>query len=636
MPRTLPALPKPMLCTLVANSFDDPDWIFEPKLDGLRVLCRFDGKRVALISRNDKEQNFQFPEIVEGLQKSLKKAAIVDGEIVCLDDRGQSSFRALQQRFHITDAAEVRRRRKAFPAYIYLFDILYFDGEDVRSQPLEKRKKILKRAVKWNDRIRYTDGVAGRGTKLLNDICRRGGEGIVGKRVTSAYADGRSESWVKIKCSSRQEFVIGGFTDPQRSRVGLGALLVGYYDDGKFAYAGKVGTGFNRESLLDLRAQLDEIEQQQSPFETGPRPPGGLRVHWVKPQLVAEIAFGEWTQNDILRQPRFEGLRMDKKAKQVRRERAKSVAPAKRAKEKRKTTKGKGTSRSSVAAPPSARVQFTHTDRVVFPDAGYTKGDVIDFYLRVADKLLPHLRDRPVTLERLPEGVKEGSPHFWQKNTPGYYPSWIPRTRQPTDTGKPVDYVLINDAESLMWLVNQNVMTFHTWFSRVKAPDRPDFVLFDIDPHQSTFTSAVAVAKVCHEILSDEEKVESFIKTTGKSGLHVMVPWRSKGGYDEARPWAEKVAARVAETAPKIATVERMIAKRGNRVYVDAMQNAKGKHSVPPYVLRATPAATVSMPLEWKELTAKLSPKQFDLKTAVKRIERMKKDPLLVLTGAKR
>jgi len=321
---------------------------------------------------------------------------------------------------------------------------------------------------------------------------------------------------------------------------------------------------------------------------------------------------------------------MDKKAKQVRREKPKSIAPAK-AKHAKATSKAK-----PVAPPPSARVQFTHTDRVVFPDAGYTKGDVIEAYLRVSGKLLPHLRDRPVTLERLPEGVKEGAPHFWQKNTPSYYPSWIPRTRQPTDAGKPVDYVLINNAESLVWLVNQNVMTFHTWFSRVKAPDRPDFVLFDIDPHQSTFANAVAVAKICHEVLSDEEKVDSFIKTTGKSGLHVMTPWRGKGGYEEARPWAEKVAARVAQAAPKIATVERMIAKRGNRVYVDAMQNAKGKHSVPPYMLRATPAATVSMPLEWKELTSKLSPKQFDLKTAIKRIERMTKDPLLVLTGARR
>ena len=262
---------------------------------------------------------------------------------------------------------------------------------------------------------------------------------------------------------------------------------------------------------------------------------------------------------------------------------------------------------------------------------------MLAYYRAVAPKLLPHLRDRPVTLERLPEGVTgEKAPHFWQKNTPPYYPSFIPRAKLPTETGKPVDYALVNDERALLYLVNQNVLTFHTWFSTASDPDTPTYVLFDIDPHQSTFENAVAVAKKLHEIL-DHIGVANFLKTSGKSGLHVMVPWKaSDGGFEEARAWAERLAQEVANALPKVATTERMIDRRGSRVYVDAMQNAKGKHSVPPYVLRATPAATVSMPLEWKELTAKLSPKQFDLKTAVKRIERMKKDPLLVLTGAKR
>ena len=281
-------------------------------------------------------------------------------------------------------------------------------------------------------------------------------------------------------------------------------------------------------------------------------------------------------------------------------------------------------------------VKFTSVDRVVFPEKGYTKGDVIAFYLRVAPKLLPHLRDRPVTLERLPEGVKEGAPHFWQKNTPAYYPSWIPRAKMPTETGKPVEYVLVNDEETLAYLVNQNVLTFHTWFSRMKQPDVPDFVLFDVDPHQSTFANAIKVAHALHEIL-DGEKVKNYIKTSGKTGLHVMTPWDGKsGGYEKARTWAAGIAQRAADALPKIATTERMISKRGSRVYVDAMQNARGKHFVPPYVLRATPAATVSMPIEWKDLTPKFSPAQFDLKSAIKRIEKQKSDPLSVLTGGKR
>ncbi len=280
-----------------------------------------------------------------------------------------------------------------------------------------------------------------------------------------------------------------------------------------------------------------------------------------------------------------------------------------------------------------AEINFTSTDRVVFPESGYTKGDVLMYYSAVADKLLPHLRDRPLTMERLPEGVKEGAPRFWQKNTPAYYPSFIPRVNFPTEDGKPVQYALVNDRKSLLYLVNQNVLTFHIWMSRVKAPDRPDFVLFDIDPHQSTFANAVKVAKTLHELL-DEEGIDNLVKTSGKSGLHVLVPWRAKSGdYDKARAFAAGIADQVAAQLPKIATTERSIAKRGARVYVDAMQNARGKHVVPPYVLRATELGTVSMPLAWKELTSKLSPQQFDLKKALKRIAKWKTDPMKVLTG---
>jgi len=287
---------------------------------------------------------------------------------------------------------------------------------------------------------------------------------------------------------------------------------------------------------------------------------------------------------------------------------------------------------SKTAAKSQADVQFTHVERVVFPEAKLTKGDVLEYYAKVADLLLPHLRDRPITLERMPEGF--GGQIFWQKNTPAYYPKWIPRLKLPTEKGTKVEYAVVNDLRTLLYLVNQNAITFHTWFSRAAKPDVPDFVLFDIDPHQSTFANAVKVAKALHEIL-DEEGIENFVKTSGKSGLHVLIPWNSKsGGFDKARGFAAGIAQRVADALPKIATTERSISARGARVYVDAMQNAKGKHAVPPYVLRATEGATASMPLKWSELTAKLSPRQFDLKTALKRFARMKSDPLKVLTGS--
>jgi len=284
---------------------------------------------------------------------------------------------------------------------------------------------------------------------------------------------------------------------------------------------------------------------------------------------------------------------------------------------------------SKTRASAVSELKFTHLDKVMFPESGLTKGDLLEYYDRVADRLLPHLRDRPMTLERLPDGVREGAPHFWQKNTPTYYPKWIPRVRLKTEDGKPVDYLLVNDKPTLLYLVNQGAITFHVWFSRVRSPERPDFVLFDIDPHQSTWANAVTTAKTLHEVL-DENSVAAFVKTTGKTGLHVLTRWTGKGGYDVVRHWARDVARRVVERIPKLATVQRMIAKRGNRVYLDVEQNAKGKHAVPPYVVRATPAATVSMPIQWKDLSGKLDPKKFTIRTAPKLMGR-RKDPLAAI-----
>jgi bifunctional non-homologous end joining protein LigD len=620
-----------MLCTLVAAPFDDGNWIFEPKLDGLRVLCRFDGRRASIVSRNGKMQDFQFPDIIEALDATVTRPALLDGEVVCLDGRGRSSFRLLQQRFHLLNAQEVRRRMAEYPAYLYVFDVLFHDGRDLRAKPLSRRKAVLRRAVKWSDRVRFTDSVPGtKGRALLAQTCREGGEGIVGKLLSSTYYAGRSYEWVKVKCSGRQEFVVGGFTEPQRSRVGLGALLVGYYgDDGKtLVYAGKVGTGYTSDVLLDLRRRLDALEQRDCPFDGG-EPPRGPGVHWVRPRLVAEIEYAEWTQNGLLRQPRFEGLRMDKKPTQVHRERARPATKVKTAAKKKAVAPAKKTARKGARPGDAARVTFTHPDKVWFPEAGVTKGDAIEYYLSVADKLLPHLRDRPITLERMPDGVGEGKPRFWQKNTPDYYPSWIPRVELKNEDGKAVRYALVNDVDTLAYLVNQGAITFHPFLSRTADLDRPDYVLFDLDPGGAKFADVVRIAKTLHKRL-DEAGEDNFVKTSGKSGLHVLVPWRQKGGYDEAREWAMTLATEVVEAMPDVATTERHKAEREGRVYVDVIQNARGHHAVPPYVLRPTPGATVSTPLDWKEVTPKLDPKKFTIASVKKRFAG-KADPLLPL-----
>ncbi len=815
-----PAAPAPMLCTLVDHAFNSPDWIFEPKFDGLRILALFDGRDVTLLSRNNKPQELRFPEIAESIRASLDRPAIVDGEVVCFDGNGRTSFRELQQRFHLDDPGEIRRRMDRHPAFIYLFDILHLEGRDLTELPLEARKDWLDRAVTWSDRVRRTEFERGGGVALLDRACKAGDEGIVGKRLDSRYRPGRSDAWVKVKCVGRQEFAIGGWTDPQRSRVGLGALLVGYYDkEGRrFRYAGKVGTGYTHEVLLDLRRRLDAIGRASSPFDEGD-PPAGERVHWVRPRLVAEIGFAEWTQNGLLRQPRFEGLRPDKKPHDCHRERPKSVAavrsharhgdtpmPLEQYRAKRdfkKTREPSGASKArahnqpifvvqehhashlhydfrleadgvlkSWAVPkepsmdpavkrlavevedhpvgyatfagtipagqygggtvkiwdhgtyenmmedkaegqtaakaidagrieialhgerlkgkfalirmrprgrgkpqwllikmkdefarteangeapkpvraaassrtkpgrsskrPKGEVTLTHPDKVLFPEAGLTKKDVFTYYQKISDRLIPFLKDRPVTLERLPDGLSgDGAPHFWQKNTPESYPAWITRTELETERGEPVHYALVNDEPTLLYLVNQGTLTFHVWASRVEDLDRPDFVLFDLDPSRASFGDVVDVAKAVKRFL-DDEGVESFLKTSGKSGLHIVTPWNQKGGYDEARAWALEIAERVVSAMPDRATVERSKAKRGRRVYVDVMQNARGHHAVPPYVIRAVPAASVSTPLTWRELTPDLDPSAFTPKTIFRRLARQTRDPMAGLLKPRR
>ena len=283
-------------------------------------------------------------------------------------------------------------------------------------------------------------------------------------------------------------------------------------------------------------------------------------------------------------------------------------------------------SRGSNRTPAPKDVPFTHLDKTLFPQVGITKADVLKFYQSIAPRLLPHLRNRPITLERLPDGLGPGAPRFWQKNTPDYYPQWIPRVELPTDQGKPVNYLLVNDEPTLLYLVNQGAMTFHVWLSRVGSLDRPDYVLFDLDRSEATFEDVIRIARHLHRILA-KKNVETLVKTSGKSGLHVLAPWREKAGYDAARDWAMQVAGQLVDELPEVATTERLRAQRHGRVYIDVVQNARGHHVVPPYVLRAVADATVSTPLNWKEVNDRLDPSQFTMETVLKRVARQKADP---------
>jgi bifunctional non-homologous end joining protein LigD len=766
--------PPLMLCSLVEEPVQGARWIFEPKLDGLRLYVEFDGREVRLLSRNGKPQNAFFPEIVERLSRSLPSPAALDGELVCLDERGQSSFRMLQQRFHVSDAGEVSRRAARYPVVLYLFDILTQGREDLRALPLLERKKRLRRAVRWSEAVRFTPQISGtRGPEFFAETCQARGEGVIAKRIESTYHASRTGDWLKIKCIGRQEFVIGGWTDPRGSRTGLGALLIGYPEAGtrKLVYAGKVGTGFGRETLLELKRRLGRLERETPAFvETGGRRtwPRGENVHWAEPRLVCEIAFAEWTQNGLLRQPRFEGLREDKEPEMIpleeyRRKRnfRKTREPEPDSPRKRSpgqkaifvvqehhashlhydfrleidgvlkswavpkeptldpsvrrlavevedhpleyaTFEGRiaegeygagdvriwdhgtfellGDSRSRESAAdaidrgklefrlhgeklrgiftlvrmkgrgerkpqwllikkrdaetasraPALRVlksapAFTNTDKIFFPEAGLSKGDVLDYYREISPWLIPHLARRPLTLERAPDGVRKGAPGFWQKNTPAQYPSFVQRARLSTERGKPVAYAMVDGPEALLYLVNQGTITFHPWLSRVDDPDRPDYVIFDLDRGKQGFAPLVQLAKRLRAVLS-EAGCEPFVKTSGKTGLHVLAPWEGEGGYDEARAWAIEMARETLKGLPGVATLERSIAKRGGLAYLDIMQNAKGHHVVPPYVIRAVPGASISTPLQWSELSASLDPGRFDPRTVLRRMKRLGRD----------
>ncbi|MFL5814089.1 MAG: non-homologous end-joining DNA ligase [Bdellovibrionia bacterium] len=763
-----------MLCTAVEEPFDDPEWIFETKFDGLRILCQFDGEDVYLFSRNGNRQELQFPEIVQALKKSLKYPALLDGEIVCLDSQGQSSFKELQQRLHIEDTGMVEARAKQHPAFAYFFDILYVDRFEVTQLPLFRRKLLLNAAVKWDQRLRRTEIHEEKGKSFFTKTCKAHGEGIVAKRKNGLYVGSRGGDWVKIKCTHRQEFVIIGYTDPKGSRPGLGALLVAYYsDDGKkLIYAGKVGTGFDTTILRDLRSRLDRITRQRAPL-SDPDTDMGTDVHWVEPLLVAEVEFGSWTHHGMLRHPRFEGLRMDKNPEEVRRETPKHLSKKEldalnRYQQMRDFSKTQEPSGKNPRVPPQAKpkkplfviqkhhatrlhwdfrlesegvlkswavtkepsldpsirrlavevedhpleyarfeghipegqygggdveiwdkgtfdgpenfasayesgkihfklhgrrlkgdfalvrmalrevgskpqwllikakekiiqpdreIAFTHPDKIMFPEKDITKGDILEYYRAISPYLLPYLKNRPVTLERFPEGIAEDSPHFWQKNTPAYYPDWIPRAELSSETGKPVRYVLVNDLDTLLYLVNQGALTFHIWASTIDHLDHPDFVLFDLDPGDAPFRHVITLARELHDLLNDQG-IPSYLKTSGKSGLHILTSWTQTGTHDDARNWALEIATELEKRCGEISTLERAKHKREGKVYLDVMQNARGHHFVPPFVLRGVPNATVSMPLAWEDLTARLNPTRFDMKSVLRKLRRLRQDPM--------
>jgi bifunctional non-homologous end joining protein LigD len=593
---------RPQLATLVKTAPEGDDWLHEIKYDGYRIGCHIRNARVALYSRNGKDWTAAFPEIVEAARTLGVDDALLDGEIAVVLPDGRTSFQALQNTF----SAETEPARASLVYFV--FDVLRLGSERLAGAPLAARKARLRTLLgrpKTSARIRYSEHVDGRGGTFFAEACRLGLEGIISKRRDQPHRAGRHGDWVKTKCVRRQEFVIAGFTDPEGARVGIGALLIGYYDDrGRLIFAGKVGTGFTRSTSLELRARLEALERRECPFAEPPGGALGRHAHWVQPRLVGEVMFTEWTSDGKIRHPSFQGLRADKAARD-----AKKEVPASLAAPARDIVRGVG---------------ISHPDRIVYPDLSLTKLAVAQYYDRVAEWIVPHLRDRPLTLVRCPDGLRGGC--FYMKHSKVWAPGPLRRVRI-QEKKKVGEYLIADDAAGAVGLVQMGILEVHTWNSQFARVEEPNRLVLDLDPGDKVPWRLVVEAARGVKRALEALGLVSFVKTTGGKGLHVVVPLQPHAGWSACLAFTRGLAEMIERSAPDIYTTDFAKAGRDRKILIDYLRNNRTNTSIAAFSTRATPAATVSVTLTWKELTAALDPASFTVRTVPARLARLRRDP---------
>ena len=591
----------PMLASLAEEPFDDDDWVFEVKWDGYRAIAEVDASGVRLYSRNQISLAERFSPIVRALQ-GLGREAVIDGEVVVVDPAGVGRFQLLQN---------YQKTGKGQLLY-YVFDLLYLDGHDLRSLPLLRRKELLARVVSGLPNIRVSEHVPGQGISLYRAAEAAGLEGIMAKKAESPYATHqRSRAWLKIKTHKRQEAVIGGFTEPRGSRDYLGALLLGVYQGDTLVYIGHTGGGLDAAMRRDLHARLTPLETSVCPFHSRPRP--NAPVHWVQPKLVCEVSFSEWTDDGRMRHPIFVGLRDDKPARSVRREAAAPIRP-----DAEPDAAPKRSRAGKQAASPQP--ELTNLDKIYWPNEGYTKGDLIEYYRTVAPVMLPYLVDRPQSLHRHPNGIEKES--FFQKDVGDKVPEWIETVRVPSGSGNgETHYALCQDEPSLLYFANLGCIEINPWNSRVGHLNEPDYLVIDLDPEDIGFPRVVEAAVAVRRLL-DDIGAASYCKTSGKTGLHVYVPLGAKYTVDQARQFAELVATVVQRRLPDTTSIVRRPALRQGRIYLDYLQNRTGQRwrRRIRFGRRRRP---VSTPLKWSEVRRGLDPTRFTIKTIPRRIDRV-------------
>jgi bifunctional non-homologous end joining protein LigD len=616
----LPEMMKPQLATLVKEAPHGDAWLHEIKYDGYRILCRIDDGEVQLVSRNGLDWTSRFPSLADAARDLPVKNGWFDGEVVVQKPDGSTSFQALQNVLNEGSEADL--------AY-FLFDVPFCNGRDLRDTPLVERKKLLEKLVPRKGPIRYSDHIEGRGEEVIEHACEHELEGIISKLRDSKYRSTRTRDWVKVKCARRQEFVIGGYTDPSGSRVGFGALLLGVQESGRLVYRGKVGTGFNSESLRNLKLKLEKIKRDKSAFANPPRERG---IHWVEPRLVAEVAFTELTEDGSIRHGSFQGLREDKSAKEVVEEEpldqtaneTSSRTPSHRRKpaSRKYAMLGSGFRRNDDDLP---KIRLTHPDKVLYAEQGVTKRDLALYYASVAGWILPHLKKRPLTLVRCPNGPNAQC--FYQKHMKETVPESIESVPIPESDGTTSQYMMVNSPDALIATVQMGVLELHPWGSTADNLERPDRMFFDLDPDLGLdFDKVIEAAHLLRAKLSDLG-LASFVKTTGGKGLHVVVPLERRNSWDEVKSFSRAVSEAIVRESPRSYVATMSKAKRKEKIFIDYFRNGRGQTAVAAFSTRAKPGATVSVPIDWKELEPGLKADQWNVLNLAERLQGLAKDP---------
>ena len=605
-----------MLAETAERAFSREGWLFEPKLDGYRVLAARAPSEPRLLTRSGNDCAASFPEILRAVAALPFERLVLDGEVVALDDAGRPSFQRLQGRARLRRPLDIRHAAVNTPVTYYAFDLLGFEDFDLRPLPLTVRKAALRRVLPPVGPLRYLEHVDDEGEALYREAERLGLEGVVGKKAGSPYRAGRSSAWLKIRSRRTGDFVVVGFTAPKGSRGGFGALHLADYLDGALVYAGRAGSGFTDKELPEVRRKLESLRRPDPPC-SGPLP-ADKGTTWVEPALVCEVEYTEWTDEGLLRQPVFLRFRDDKRPEECVRESGQVDG--------RSGGQPVGELDPPPARPPDRQTAFTNVGKVFWPDEGYTKGDLIAYYRAIAPWLLPYLRNRPLVLTRYPDGIAGKS--FFQKDAPGFRPEWIRTERMwSEETQREIDYFVCDDEASLLYVVNLGTIPLHLWASRAPTLERPDWCVLDLDPKGAPFEHVVEVALAARELCRRIE-LPLLVKTSGSSGLHLLIPLGRQCTHEQSRSLGELLARCIVGRLPKIATIVRQVSQRDGRVYVDYLQNGSGKLIVAPFSARPLPGAPVSVPLAWREVNRRLDIRRHTIKTAPERMRNLGADPL--------